>query len=95
MTNFRPPLPPEVAACRGLAPDRRAALVTAAKAAAMRFTWAVKARNAAEVHKITEGMGRDEFAALAVVLAEGIKPGDLRLSLVVRAADDDAANSAA
>lgn len=95
MTNHQDPLSPELAACRGLSPDRRAALITSAKAVAMRFTWAVKRGDAAAVHQVTRDMGRDEWAALAVVLAEGIKPGDLRLASVVRASDEEQGEGAA
>lgn len=61
----------------------------------MRFAWAVKRRSAAEVFHLTEGWGRDEWAALAVVLAEGVKPGDLRLLAVTRAPENDAIEGAA
>jgi hypothetical protein len=63
-------------------------LITVAKQAAMRWTWAVRAGNAAEVQRLTGKWGRDEFAALAVVLAEGIQPGSYRLLEVSRAPGD-------
>ena len=86
----RPPLDPAIAASRGLSPQRRAELDATAKDAAMRFTWAVKARNAAEVHALTRSWTWENAVAVAIVLAEGISPGDLRLLAVTRAASDGA-----
>ena len=80
------PLEPEIAAARGLTPSQRAALDAAAKAVAMRFAWAVRARHAAEVQRVTAGMSRDQLAALAVVLADAVNPATLMA--VTRAADD-------
>jgi hypothetical protein len=82
------PLEPELAAFHGLLPAERARLDGAAKSRAMRFTWAVKARSAAEVERVTRGMTRDDWAALAVVLADGISPGDFRLLAVTKARDE-------
>lgn len=80
-------LPPAVAACRGLSPTEREALIASAKDRALRFTWAVKARSAAGVHEATRGMSEDEWRALAVVLAEAVQPGSMRLALVARTVD--------
>jgi hypothetical protein len=55
----------------------------------MRWTWAVKARNAAETQRIATELGPEGGYALAVVLAEGISPGDFRLLEVSRAPGDE------
>jgi hypothetical protein len=88
MSGQHRPLAPELAAFHGLPPAERDRLVSVAKSRAMRFTWAVKARNAAEVERVTRGMPRDEWAALAVVLADAIQPGSYRLLNVTEARDD-------
>jgi hypothetical protein len=83
-SECRRPIPPELRAQKGLSPSQRAALDAGAKQVAMRFTWAVKARHAAEIQRIAAGMSREELAALAIVLAEAVRPGDMRLQEVTR-----------
>lgn len=80
------PLEREIAEARGLTPRRRSELDAGAKAAAMRFAWAVRARHAAGVQRVTAGMTRDELAALAVVLADAVNPATLLA--VTQVADD-------
>ena len=78
-------LPEPLRSHRGLSPSLRAELDAAAKDRAMRFCWAVKARNAAEIERIASSMSWHDLAALAINLAEGITPGSLRLLEVTRA----------
>jgi hypothetical protein len=86
------PLDPAIAGCRGLPPQRRAELIAEAKQVAMRFRWAVTADNAAEIYRLVGARvqcpGCEFLAALSLVLAEGVKPGDLRLLAVTKAVDD-------
>jgi hypothetical protein len=63
--------------------------VAAAKAVALAFRQAVHTTNAAEVKRLTRGMTWQQVVALAVVMAEGLQPGDFRLLHVTRVSDDE------
>jgi hypothetical protein len=80
------PLEPHIAAARGLTPAQRAGLIAAAKKVAIRFAWAVKTKNAPVLQQISDGLDRDQLAALATVLAAATDPTDLRV--IVEATDD-------
>lgn len=84
-----PAPPPEVLACRGLSPAQRAELIRQAKKVAGPFVWGVKNRSAAAVQKATAELSRDGMAALAVVLAEALPPGDMRLAIITRTEDSE------
>jgi hypothetical protein len=77
----------EIRSQQGLSPAERARLDAEAKAVAFRFAVAVKARDAAEIQRITGPMSREGLAALAIVGFEAVTDGH-RLLAVTRAADD-------
>jgi hypothetical protein len=85
----RPKLPQALRDYHGISPQRRDEMITEAKKMAPRFCWAVKARNAAEVQRLIGGRDCEFLVSLAIVLAEGIKPGDMRLAIVARTPEDD------
>lgn len=86
----RPRLPRTLRDYHGLPPQQRAELIADAKKITLRFRWAVARRNAGEIQRLLGPRiaARDcEFlAALAVVLADGAAPFQLRA--VTEAADD-------
>lgn len=87
----RPRLPKALRDYHGIPPRRRDELIAQAAGIAMRFSWAVKGRHAGEVARLTKGFGEQQWAALAIVLAEGVQPGSFRLKDVTEAARDVAA----
>lgn len=86
MTRPRKPFPPEIAAARGLAPAERARAIAVAKPAAFRLVHAVKHRNAQGVQQCYDSLSREEWAAVAVVLAECV---DLQRLEVLKHVPDD------
>lgn len=69
--------------------------ITDAKAHAFAFSRAVRGRDPAEIRRITAGMDREHLIALAVVFAEAVRPGELRLLQIVKGSDgEDEADAA-
>jgi hypothetical protein len=77
----------EIRSQQGLSPAVRARLDAEAKAVAIRFAVAVKARDAAEIQRIGGPMTREGAFALAINVAEALTDG-FRLRAVTEAADD-------
>lgn len=88
MTDRGTALPEKIRRMTGMSPSQRARLDADAKAAAMKFAWAAKSRNAPAIAVITERMTRSDLIALALNLAEAISPGDNRLLEVTRVPGD-------
>lgn len=79
-------LDPAIRHATGLTPRQRAALMATAKAVAVPLAAAVRSHRAHAVQRLSGGLSRDEWAALAVIALAAADPARL---LAIVSEDDD------